>query len=321
MGRLRYPAGTKHRPSRVAAAVAIHNVVSTVELIAAGLSKKEIHHLAVIGVLHPRHRGVWAVGRPELSFEGRCRAAWLACGGEGCAVSNISALADHNLRRASGKIHISGPRSLEGHPDLILHRPRSLPREDIQDRNGYAVTTVARTIVDMAPGQSVDTVGKWIHEACVQGVFDARDLWQCLERRPRRRGRRVVEAALALEVLPTRSALEDAMWRIWRTAGMPPAAANVNLWTEVGLEEVDGFCPALNLVVEVDGGAVHGTRWRRRRDAAKDERMRAGGRTVERVPELAITLDPEGVANRFRGLAATLGRPWVPVGQRIPPTS
>src|SRR4051812_10388585 len=195
--------GRFDRPRVAWAARAKHWVLSTAELHELEMSERQIRYAADTGFLHPKHHGVYAVGRPELNFDGRCRAAWLACGGEGCAVSHISAAGVHCFRRPFGKIHVSGPRSLVGHPDLVIHRPRSLPLEDIEWNDGYAVTTVARTILDMALGHSVETIGKWIHEATVQGVFDARQLWACLERRPGQRGGRKVTAALALEVLPT----------------------------------------------------------------------------------------------------------------------
>jgi very-short-patch-repair endonuclease len=321
MGDIHRPTAVKCRPSLAAAASAIGDVVSTGELLGAGLSRDEISHLAAIGFLHHKHQGVWAVGRPQLRFEGECRAAWLACGGPGCAVSNISALADHNLRRPYGKIHVSGPRTMRGHPGIHAHRPRSLPREDIQQRDGYAVTTVARTILDLAPRASVETIGKWIHEAIVQGVFDANQLWACLERRPGQRGRKKVEAALAVEFVSTRSDLEKDVWQIWRRAQMPHAEGNACVWTATGPEEVDVLCRSLNLVVEVDGGVVHGTRWRQRRDAAKDERVEATGLKVVRLPELRIKLDPAAIEAEFRYFASTRGRHSSADGRQMSPTA
>src|SRR3954453_19339102 len=134
------------RPRVAWAARSKHWVLSTRELNNLGLSTRQIEYGTHTAFLHPKHHGVYAVGRPELTFAGRCRAAWLACGGAGCAVSHISALAEHNLRRPYGEIHVSGPRSLDGHPGIYVHRPRSLPPDDIVERDGYAVTTVARTI-------------------------------------------------------------------------------------------------------------------------------------------------------------------------------
>jgi very-short-patch-repair endonuclease len=321
MGRENDNRGRFDRPRVAWAARSKHWVLSTAELHDLRLTERQIRHAADTGFLHPKHHGVYAVGRPELSFEGRCRAAWLACGGEGCAVSHVSALADHNLRRPYGKVHVSGPRSLEGHPDIYVHRPRSLPPEDIFERDGYAVTTVARTILDTAPTYTVDTIGRWIHEAKVQGIFDPQQMWACLERRPGQRGRKKVEAALAREFVYGRTELENSMWRIWRRAEMPAAVANAYVWTEMGPEEVDLLCASLGLVVEVDGDVVHGTRWRQRRDAAKDVRVEATGLKVLRLPELRITLDQSGVEAEFRSLAATRGPGNRPLMSISPPTA
>lgn len=298
----------ERRPTLAAITAATHDVVSVRELRAAGVSGDQVAHLSAIGFLHPIHRGVYAVGRPQLSFEGLCRGACLACGPES-AVSHITAARVHNFRSSTGRIHVSVPRSRGSHPGLVVHHPRSLSLDDIEERDGYAVTSVARTILDMAPGESAETVGKWIHEADVQRVLDCREIWSMLERQQHHRGSRIVEAALALEVLDTHSGLEDALFAIWRGAGMPAAVANDWVWTEQGLEEVDLHCASLDLVIEVDGGRYHRSRWRRRRDAAKDERVRRAGKTVWRIPELTITLDAGGVATEFRRLAATLGRP------------
>lgn len=76
------------------------------------------------------------MGWPQVSFLGACRAATLACG-EGSAVSHISVAAVHAIRQSTGRIHVSGPRSLEGHPGLHVHRPRSLPLDDIVHTKGW----------------------------------------------------------------------------------------------------------------------------------------------------------------------------------------
>lgn len=176
------------------------------------------------------------------------------------------------------------------------------------------MTSVARTLLDCAPKTPVDTVGRWIHEAVVQRVFDQRDMWAVLERHPHHRGRGRLEAALALEVVPVRSGLESAFLLLVRAAGLPTPAVNATYWTGEAWEEVDFSWPASRLIVEVDGARYHGTRWRRRRDAAKDERFRALGWRVVRVPELAPTPDPAGVA-------ATVGRSLVRDGDQRPPTA
>jgi very-short-patch-repair endonuclease len=275
-----------------------HWVVSARELAQDGFSEEEIAHRAATGILNRVHRGVYAVGRPELSFEGACLAALLACG-DGCAVSHRPAGRLHGFLSCNGMIHVSGPRSLEGHPGLIVHRPRSLPPADLTSVEGIPVTSVARTLLDLSPGQPVDRIGGWIHEAVVQRRFDPRDAWAVLNRHRHHRGRRRLAAALAVEVAPTRSGLEDAFLAIVRRALLPEPVVNGKLWSGIEPEEIDFHWPDRRLIVETDGGRYHATRWRQRRDAAKDERFRAQGWEVWRIPELDITLDSAGIASRL----------------------
>ncbi|MCW2989713.1 MAG: hypothetical protein JWM73_307 [Solirubrobacterales bacterium] len=256
------------------------------------------------------------MGRPDVSFEGACLAAVLACG-PGAAVSHGPAARLHGFRSWHGRIHVSGPRSLEGHPGLVVHRPRSLALDDLAPTSGVPVTSVARTLLDLSPKQPVELIGRWIHEAGVQRVFDQREVWAVIQRHPHARGARRLEAALALEVAPTRSGLEDAFLKIIRTAGLPAPLVNSEQWSGAALEEVDFCWPALGLIVETDGARYHASRWRQRRDVAKDERFRDEGWVVWRVPELAVALDPTGTARHL----ATLGPSSVPERDRRRPNA
>jgi very-short-patch-repair endonuclease len=100
--------------------------------------------------------------------------------------------------------------------------------------------------------------------------------------------------------------LEDLLLGLWRAAGLPQVRVNDQVWTGERLEEVDLHCLELDLVVEVDGARYHASRWRRRRDAEKDVRLRAVGKTVWRVPELEVTFNPDAVTAELHRLA-TLG--------------
>jgi hypothetical protein len=57
-----------------------HGVVARWQLIEAGMHPQAIKHRMASARLHPVYRGVYAVGRPELTHEGRWMAAALACG-------------------------------------------------------------------------------------------------------------------------------------------------------------------------------------------------------------------------------------------------
>jgi len=187
------------------------------------------------------------------------------------------------------------PRSRDGHPGLIIHRPRLFSLADTVERDGIRVTTVARTLLDIAARDSFGRVARLVHEAGVQRVLDTLAIHETCKRNQNHRGRRKLEAALHAEVAPTRSGLERAFLQLCRAAGLPAPVINGHLWTGERLEEVDFHWPDARIAVEVDGARYHASRWRRRGDAEKTGRLETAGWTVRRFSEVEITLDPAAV--------------------------
>jgi predicted transcriptional regulator of viral defense system len=76
-----------------------HGVVAARQLAALGISRNAVSARAQAGRLHRVHRGVYAVGHPVLTVNGRRMAAVLAAG-PGAALSHASAAALREIRRA-----------------------------------------------------------------------------------------------------------------------------------------------------------------------------------------------------------------------------
>ncbi|HVI18514.1 MAG TPA: type IV toxin-antitoxin system AbiEi family antitoxin domain-containing protein, partial [Gaiellales bacterium] len=84
-----------------------HGVISHAQLVASGYSAQAIHHRIRRGRLHPIYRGVYAVGRKDVTQEGEWTAAVLACGAT-AALSHDSAAALWQLTKApTDRIHVS----------------------------------------------------------------------------------------------------------------------------------------------------------------------------------------------------------------------
>lgn len=93
-----------------------HGVISHGQLIGLGFNQEAIAHRIATGRLYPIHRGVYAVGRPEVGPLGKAMAAALACGG--------SALANHLTAAFLTGITASAPRDVHVSIEGINHRAR-----------------------------------------------------------------------------------------------------------------------------------------------------------------------------------------------------
>ncbi len=104
------------------------------------------------GRLHRVHREVFAVGHPRITEAGRRWAAILAYG-KTALLSHGSAAALWGLARQRSRfIDITAPTGRQGarrREGIFIHRGR-LHREDRAVRTGIPVTTVARTLFDLA---------------------------------------------------------------------------------------------------------------------------------------------------------------------------
>jgi hypothetical protein len=219
--------------ARVAALAAKrHGVVSRKELLHLGCPAATIKRWTDAGHLHRVHRGVFAVGHPELSVEGRWLAATLACGPLSL-ISHTSAAQLWGLfeRTARQRVHVTiVGRSGRATPGLSVHRPRELPRADLSVRFGIPATSPTRTIWDLATLVSRAQVSRALDEASRLSVLDRRRLGELADAKPRHRGSAEVRRWLAAARAPlseTRSRLEAMFLRVCRDHSLPMPATNV----------------------------------------------------------------------------------------------
>ena len=132
--------------------------------------------------LHRVHRGVYAVGRPELTRLGELAAAVLACGPD-AALSHDAAgelLGIRRLRRGPIDVTVAGP--ARARPGLRVHR-RSLPGSDVTHCHGVRVTNVVRTLIDLAQRLTERELEVATNEADRLDLVDPERLRAALERR------------------------------------------------------------------------------------------------------------------------------------------
>lgn len=127
------------------------NVVTREQLLGAGLTRGAIAHRIHAGRLQRLHRSVFLIGPAPPTPMARARAAALACG-EGAVVSHRAAAELYALLpKAAGDVDVTVvARNPGGHPGIRLHRVGGLAPGDAVTMRGMAITSVARTICDLA---------------------------------------------------------------------------------------------------------------------------------------------------------------------------
>lgn len=282
-----------------------HGVVARRQLLGLGLSADAIVHRARIGRLVRLDRGVYALGHRALCPEGHWMAAVLACGA-GAVLSHRSAARVWGLRPWSGPVEVTVPTSggARRRAGAIVHRSQDLSPSATSCERGLPVTTVARTIVDLAGVVPPHHLRRAVERAEQQELFDLRAIEEVLAARRTQPGTRALRALLAdarAHDLPTtRSDHEAAFLQLCLDHGLP--RPQVNRWD--GTTEVDFRWPDDGLVVEVDGWSTHRTRRAFEDDRARDRRAVVGGLRVVRFPASEILRRPAGVAAELRALLA-----------------
>jgi predicted transcriptional regulator of viral defense system len=286
-------------------AAAQWGVVARRQLTAAGLTESMIQRRLESGQLLRLHHGVYAVGHRRLRREGYWLGAVLAVGPR-AALSHRDAAGLHDLRAANhAKVDVTtADRGRTGGQGIAVHRARLLDARDVTNVEGIPVTTVARTLVDLAGQVPHDHLARAIREADNQHKLDVRAIEDVLRRTRGRRGpgHRRIEDALAehaaLGASHTRSPLEVAFLRLIHTAGIPTPRTNAPV---EGLE-VDAYWPHLDLVVELDGYANHHARHAFERDRERDAVLAAHGHRVVRFTHRHVHDRPGHVIETLRRL-------------------
>lgn len=275
------------------------NVVTHAELLALGYTAHAIKHRVATGRLHPKARGVYAVGSPELTREGHWMVAIKACG-DGAALSHLSAAVHYDAwKREPAEIHVSVPLWRNPAPEGVrVHR-----RSDFEVRRyrGIPVTTIECTVIDCATILPSERVERLVNQADVLGLTDPEKLRRAAARAGTRRGARKLLRLLDIATFQfTRSELEQALLIIARRAGLPRplTGAIVNGY------EVDFYWPELGLVVETDGLTYHRTPQQQARDLKRDQEHVASGLRCLRFSHGQIRYEPREVERVLRAAAS-----------------
>jgi len=276
-----------------------HATVAHRQLVALGFSRHAIAHLVERRQLRVMHRGVYAVGPARPTREARWMAAVLAVG-PGAVLSHRSAAALWRLLADDGReVEITVERRLRDR-DGIRVRSGRLPSDEVATVDGIRVTTVARTILDLAGILPRPRLERIIDDAQLRQLADCTSLRTLLQRYPRRRVG-IISAILAdyVAATVTRSEFEACFLAFLSANSLPRALVNHHI-SPVG--ECDFVWREARLIVELDGYATHGTRRSFEADRARDRALHVAGWRVIRITWRQLRDEPDQLAHDLRAL-------------------
>ena len=228
-------------------------------------------------------------------------AAVLACG-PGAVLSRRSAGQLWRIvPRGSHRPEVTRLSACQGFDGITVCRG-SIPPDEIGEVLGIPVTSVARTQFDLAAMLTKRQLERAMHEVEVQELRDSLSLWDLLARYPRRRGAANLRAVLRskLPVGVTRNEFEEAFVALLDSHGLPRPRLNGTLAIRGRLLKPDCMWPQQRLLVELDGGVVHGTDQAFESDRQRDRILLAEGWRSTRITWKQLRGEPAAIAADLR---------------------
>jgi hypothetical protein len=188
------------------------------------VTRAEIKSRVRTGSLLPVHRGVYRVGHRAPSVEARYLAAVLACG-EGALLSGRAAAHLLGLLKGSAPPPEVTTRTERRVPGVRTRRSRRLDLADATTWRQIPVTSVARTLVDVAADLPLDALARACHEAGVKHRTTPRQVEAVLAQRPNTPGATKLHHILRGDVRVTLSKLEKRFVQLLRHSTAAPGRA------------------------------------------------------------------------------------------------
>ncbi len=228
--------------------------------------------------------------------------------GPDAVLSHRSAAVLWGLRPDDGgttTVTIPDRRGRKRKPGLVVHRTEDLPRPECTFRRAIPVTSVARTLVDVAADLRPHELRRAVERADELELFHLPDVEAVVDRRAGMPGvpalRALLDDAREHGLPHTRNDFESAFLQMCFDHRLP--RPQVNWWD--GERELDFRWPEHRLVVETDGWGVHRTRRAFESDSERSQILAAQGWTLMRVTWRQLTRRPDIVATHVRRAMGT----------------
>ena len=208
------------------------------------------------------------------------------------------------ISRAGGLPEVTRPASFRSRPGIVAHRSVLLD-DEISLVDGIPVTSVSRTLLDLASVLTRHQLERALNEAEVLKLTDVLSVPDLLERYPRRRGSAVLRALFRDRAAVrgiTRRELEARFQAVLDGTDLPRPRRNTHVSVRGRFFEVDCLWAEQRLIVELDGRESHGTELAFEKDRERDRLLLVEGWRVTRITWRQLRDDAPAVVADLRRL-------------------
>jgi len=246
------------------------------------------------------------------TFEQLCMAAALDAGPR-AVVSHVSAA---RLWRLPGfiedEVHVSRPRGGTRQPCQlgVAHEPRTLPPSHVTARDGVPLTTMARTLFDLAGSVHPARLERALDNALARRLTTATALRRATQDlaehgRPGSTLMRTLLAERGTDYIAPESGLEARFLWLLRSNGLSEPDRQADVGGDRWVGRVDFAFPGRRLLVEIDSALHHGSKLDREADRRRDIDLAAAGYRVLRITDDQVWFRPQEAVAMVRNALIT----------------
>lgn len=286
-----------------------HGVVTRAQALASRITKRRLQYRLDLGLWKELCPKVYRLPGTADTWLQRLTAAKLWAQRD-YAFSHRCAAALWGLDRFKKEVvELTTARRLRSVEKAIVHNVGSLAATDIAFVNGFRVTTMTRTLADLAENEAFNDVRASVDQA-LRRKWTTLDALEMASRRDRP-GMTALRS-LVLHYLnggkPAESELEARVYELFEASGLPWPVKQEEIKVGDRVCRVDFHVPGTRLIVEADGQAFHGG------DAFDTDRIRdivleSNGYIVQRWTWKAVDEQPALLVEAARRVIALGPRP------------
>jgi very-short-patch-repair endonuclease len=301
-----------------------YGLIARAQVIDVGLSRFAVHRLIASKTwerVHPKVYRLWPASTDDQRWTQRMMAAALWLGDPSGASHRAAAIIWELDGVGTALIELTTARRHRStQPGLVIHHVRSLRREDFVRRKGIPVTSIERTIVDLASVVQPAVLELALESALRRGLTTEDRIRRQIARSARTgKGKAVLKDLLGARARATDSALETLVWRALLEGGLSPPERQYTVVGRGGefLARVDLAYVDAQVAIEADGYDFHSKpddwrRDRRRQNALTrigwivyrvtwDDMTRRRRAVVEEIAQLLLARSPSHSSRSLEG--------------------